>query len=163
MNNDKTFKFAAGAAFATALGVLACAPPAQAAGVKVGVLNCHVAGGWGFVIGSSKPLYCAYSSGQGEVEHYKGTVSKFGVDIDYTRSGVIVWNVIAPTTHPKVGALQGSYGGATASASVGIGGGAHVLVGGFQRSIALQPVSITGESGLNVAGGIAAISLRHLS
>ncbi len=162
MTIDKNVKHVAGGVLA-ALAVLAGASSAQAAGVKVGVLNCHVAGGWGFVIGSSKNLYCAYASGQGDVERYKGTISKFGVDIGYTRGGVIVWNVIAPTLHPKVGALQGSYAGATASASVGIGGGAHVLVGGFQRSIALQPVSIAGDSGLNVAAGIGAINLKHLS
>jgi hypothetical protein len=162
MTIDKKSKYASVAALA-ALAALAVAAPAQAAGVKVGVLNCHVAAGWGFVIGSSKTLYCTYASGPGEVEHYKGAVSKFGVDIGYTRGGVLIWDVIAPTLHPKVGALQGDYAGATASASVGVGGGAHVLVGGFHRSIALQPVSITGESGLNVAAGIGAISLRHVS
>ena len=39
-----------------------------------------------------------------------------------------------------------------ASATVGVGLGANVLVGGSGNSIALQPVSIEGTTGLNVAG-----------
>lgn len=161
MNISRQILASASAAF-VALTALAYSAPADAAGVKVGVLNCDVASGWGFVLGSSKQLRCTFSPLQGRTEHYVGTVSKFGVDIGYTRGGVIIWDVVSPTASAKEGALQGGYAGATASASVGVGGGAHVLVGGFQRSIALQPISITGESGLNVAAGIGAISLRHV-
>jgi hypothetical protein len=161
MNAFKRISLAA-SAVALALTASAIGAPANAASVKVGVLNCDVSRGWGFIIGSSKELRCTFSPAQGEIEHYVGTVSKFGVDIGYTRGGVIIWDVLAPTLSSKEGALQGGYAGATASASVGVGGGAHVLVGGFHRSIALQPISITGESGLNVAAGIGAISLKHV-
>ena len=161
MKIDKKIRYAVSTA-AAVLATLTLSTPANAAGVKVGVLNCHVAGGWGFVLGSSKDLHCTFAPGDGEIEHYTGTVSKFGVDVGYTRGGVLIWDVIAPTFHPKVGALQGGYAGATASGSVGVGAGAHVLVGGFHRSIALQPVSISGESGLNLAAGIGAINLRHV-
>ena len=60
------------------------------------------------------------------------------------------------------GALAGSYAGATASATVGVGVGANVLIGGSNRTISLQPVSIEGNTGLNVAAGIGAITLRHV-
>lgn len=160
MKAYKIAGLAVGAA-ALALAVIAAAAPASAAGVKAGVLNCDVQGGWGFVLGSSKTLHCTFSPVHGEPERYVGSVSKFGVDIGYTRGGVILWEVVAPTVDTAPGALQGGYAGATLSASVGVGGGAHVLVGGLHRSIALQPISITGESGLNLAGGIGAISLRH--
>jgi len=99
----------------------------------------------------------------GETEHYVGSVSKFGVDVGYTHRGVIVWEVVAPASDPGRGALQGRYVGATASAAIGVGGGAHVLVGGLHRSIALQPLSLTGERGLNLAAGVGAITLRHVS
>jgi len=150
------------AAAAIVASALSLAAPANAAGVKVGVLNCDVAGGWGFILGSSKDLRCTFSPVQGRVEHYAGTVSKFGIDIGYTRGGVIIWDVVSPTLSAKEGALQGGYAGGTASASIGVGGGAHVLVGGFNRSIALQPISIAGETGLNLAAGIGAISLKHV-
>ena len=88
-------------------------------------------------------------------------INKYGVDIGYTKAGVLVWGVVAPTSSLKPGALEGHYAGATASATVGIGAGANVLVGGFDQSIALQPVSIEGNTGLNVAAGIGAITLKH--
>ena len=149
-------------AAALAVAALAFGAPASAAGVKVGVLTCHESSGWGFIIGSSKDLRCNFSPSRGMYEHYVGTVTKFGVDIGYTRGGIIVWDVFAPNSGMQRGALQGDYAGAQASAAVGVGAGANVLVGGMDRSIALQPVSVEGETGLNVAAGIGAIDLKYV-
>jgi uncharacterized protein DUF992 len=149
------------AAAVVAVGALALGSqaPAQPAGVKAGVLTCNVSSGWGFVFGSSRSLRCTYSPKPGIAEHYAGAIKKFGVDIGYVSSAVIVWGVIAPTADVGPGALAGDYAGATASASVGVGLGANVLVGGSNKQFALQPVSIEGNQGLNVAAGIGAISL----
>jgi Protein of unknown function (DUF992) len=136
--------------------------PAQAeAGVRIGTLSCNVAGGWGFVFGSSKALHCTFTHAGGPPEHYSGSISKFGVDIGYTEGGVLVWGVFAPTAGIAPGALAGHYGGATASATVGVGAGANALIGGSSRSISLQPLSIEGNTGLNVAAGIGAIELHY--
>ena len=113
----------------------------------------------GFVFGSSKDLRCSYEPTKANVEHYAGTISKFGVDVGYAQNAVIVWTVVAPTVALPPGSLTGTYGGATASVTVGVGVGANVLVGGSNDTISLQPVSIEGSAGLNVAAGIAAISL----
>ena len=143
--------------------MLAVEVPAYAqGGVRVGTLTCSVAGGWGFVFGSSRELRCVFSTGPGQEDHYTGTISRFGVDIGFTRSGVLVWAVFAPTTNLAPGALAGDFGGATAGATVGVGAGANVLIGGSNRTISLQPVSIEGNTGLNVAAGIGAITLRHV-
>ena len=159
---SRTLKAASGAAAIAAL--LAVANPADAAGIKIGVLSCHVSSGWGFIFGSSKDLHCNFApSGRGYGERYVGTVSKFGVDIGYTSGGVLVWDVFAPASGMKRGALAGSYAGVTGSATVGVGAGANVLVGGFNRSITLQPVSIEGNTGLNVAAGIGAITLHFVA
>jgi len=129
-------------------------------GIKAGILKCNVGGGWGFVFGSSKELKCLYTPGGSTGgERYSGEIQKFGVDIGYTQGGVIVWTVIAPTNQVSAGALEGTYVGATAEVSAGMGLGANVLLGGG-NSIALQPLSISGQQGLNVAGGIGAISLK---
>jgi hypothetical protein len=128
--------------------------------VKTGYLTCHVASGWGFVFGSSRNLRCSYTA-NGRTEYYGGSIAKFGADIGYLKSGVIVWAVAATTNDLKPGALAGDYGGATASISLGAGGGANVLVGGFQKSIALQPVSFEGQNGLNIAAGVAALNLKY--
>lgn len=141
-----------------------CAGPAQAkeAGVKLGVLQCSVAGGWGFVIGSSRRLNCTFTPTRARVERYVGEINKFGVDIGYQRSGVLVWAVLAPTSNIAPGALHGSYGGVTAGASVAIGASANGLIGGLGRSFTLQPVSIEGTTGLNVAAGIAGMNLHYV-
>jgi len=148
---------------ALALGTASFAPSAlaQDSGVKAGTLSCTVDSGWGFIFGSSKKLKCIYSAGTGTVEHYVGTINKFGADIGYTAGGVIVWNVIAPTSDIGKGALAGDYAGATGSAAVGVGVGANVLMGGMQKSFALQPLSVEGMKGLNVAGGIASVTLEY--
>src|SRR6266851_5486261 len=88
-----------------------------------------------------------------------GNLMKFGVDIGYTQGGVLIWTVIAPAAILAPGSLAGSYAGGTASATVGVGVGAHELVGGSNNTIALQPLSLEGNSGLNVAAGIGAITL----
>jgi hypothetical protein len=145
-----------------ALGALAVGTPANAAGVQAGVLSCNVASGWGFIFGSSREVKCTFSgTAGGPIEHYAGHIGKFGVDIGYMQSAVIVWAVIAPTTQLAPGALAGGYGGVTGGAAVGVGAGANVLIGGSNKSISLQPVSIEGNSGLNVAAGIAELRLDY--
>jgi Protein of unknown function (DUF992) len=130
-------------------------------GVRVGTLSCHVASGWGFVFGSSKALHCTFAPAPGRAEFYAGTINKFGVDIGYTQGGVLVWAVFAPSANIGPGALSGNYVGATGSATVGVGAGANVLVGGSNSTISLQPISLEGNTGLNIAAGIGSISLRY--
>lgn len=153
------------------LASIACCAPYVAAqeqaakpAVKAGYLTCHVASGWGFIFGSSREISCTYSAQPNYTEFYTGSISKFGADIGYLRSGVILWAVLAPTTDKlRPGALEGHYAGATASVALGVGAGAHVLLGGFQSSIALQPVSIEAQNGLNLAAGIVALDLHFIS
>jgi hypothetical protein len=142
-------------------GVSTLGVPAQAAGVDAGILTCNVDSGWSFVFGSSRDLRCVYSPRAGVAEHYSGKISKFGVDIGYLSNAVILWGVVAPTVDMAPGALAGDFGGVTGSATVGLGAGANVLIGGSNQSISLQPVSIEGNKGLNVAGGIASVSLHY--
>lgn len=143
------------------------AAPAESSGgkatVRVGYLTCHVDRGWGFIFGSSRKVKCAFSmsgKSQGYTEYYTGAITKFGADIGYMESAVILWTVVSPTTNLGEGSLAGHYGGATASVALGVGAGANVLVGGFKHSIALQPVSIEGQTGLNVAAGVVQLTLK---
>lgn len=147
-----------------ALAMLAActlALPAQAGGhgVKVGVLNCHIAGGVGFLIGSSKNVECTFKRSGGGREHYVGSIGKLGVDVGITDETVLGWVVFAPGKVSR-GALKGSYTGASAEATVGLGVGANVLVGGFRKGINLQPLSLQAQTGLNVAAGVASLHLR---
>jgi hypothetical protein len=146
----------------TALAIVAgfAAPAYAQGGVKVGTLTCKSSAGSGFVFGSSRALACVFSPSAGRRESYSGEVSKFGVDVGYTPAAVIIWGVVAPTRHLARGSLAGDYGGVTAGASVGAGLGANALVGGSSQQIALQPVSVDSKTGLNLAVGIASLSLH---
>jgi hypothetical protein len=143
---------------AAAIGIAGSVVPA-AAGVKVGVLTCRVAAGVGLVIGSSKSVSCDYTPTGYKPEHYTGRISKLGVDVGFTTSGVIVWGVFAAHAGYSHYALAGHYGGATAEATIAVGLGANALVGGSGRSFALQPFSVSGQTGLGVAAGIAGLDL----
>ena len=129
--------------------------------VKVGTLVCDISGGVGFVIGSQKQVFCRFNpeySGWSR-EGYIGEIRKFGLDLGATAGGQMVWAVYAPTTR-RAWALAGRYAGATAEATVGVGAGANVLVGGSDRTVSLQPVSVQGQTGLNVAAGVAELELH---
>jgi len=149
-------KFAVGAT----LAAMVAGPAAAQERAQAGQLTCDISGGVGLVFGSQRTLNCTFTpSVAGPVEYYAGTLTKLGVDIGVTAGGGMVWLVYAPTSRPA-GALSGSYGGATAEATLGAGVGANVLIGGSNRTIELQPVSLQGQSGLNVAAGVAGIDLR---
>ena len=145
---------------AAVIGLLGLTVPAQArdGGVKVGTLSCHQDGGWGLIVGSTRGVQCSFDNGY-RVEHYAGSITRIGVDVGYQRSGTLVWSVIAPHVEMSRGALAGHYGGITAGASVGVGLGANALVGGFDRSFALQPVSVEGTTGLHAAAGVGGMTL----
>lgn len=127
---------------------------------KVGTLECDISGGIGMIIGSQKGVQCIFTpAGRGAREVYTGSISKFGLDIGATTGGRMVWAVYAPTGYRRA-ALAGDYAGASGEATVGAGLGANILVGGNNRTISLQPVSIQGQGGLNLAVGVSSLVLR---
>ena len=133
---------------------------AQQDRVKAGTLACDVSGGIGMIIGSQKGVRCEYTPDMaGPREYYVGTISKFGLDIGATSAGQMIWAVFAPSTRSP-GVLAGTYTGATAEATAIVGVGANALIGGSNRTVALQPLSITGQTGLNLAAGVASLELR---
>ena len=156
---SKSLRVAAALAASIGLASTFATPAGAQGGVVVGNLSCNVSSGWGFVFGSSRALNCTFAGPGGRYEYYVGNISKFGVDVGYTQGGVLVWTVVAPTAVVAPGSLAGSYAGGTASATVGVGVGANALIGGSGNTVALQPLSIEGNRGLNVAAGIAEINL----
>jgi hypothetical protein len=127
---------------------------------KAGTLTCDISAGIGLIITSKKEVACMFTPSQpGPREVYTGSITKFGLDLGTTAGGEMVWSVFAPTNR-RFGALAGHYGGASAEATVGAGVGANVLVGGSNHTVTLQPVSVQGQTGLNVAAGVAGLDLR---
>lgn len=130
-------------------------------GVKAGFLRCDVEASTSFIFGSTKEVHCTYTPEAGDrVDRYDGEISRYGVDIGFRKSGVILWGVIAPSNDVGVGALTGSYGGASAEIVAAYGVGANLLVGGFDKSLVLQPLSVEGLKGLSIALGIAGLELK---
>jgi len=142
-----------------ALGLVA-SPAFAKSGVKIGVLTCDVAGGVGMIIASSKAVDCTFEGTVGSRERYKGSIGKFGLDVGVTGKGVMAWAVFAPGKINR-GALAGNYVGASAEATVALGLGANVLVGGSDKSVTLQPLSVQAQTGLNVAAGVASLKLKR--
>jgi Protein of unknown function (DUF992) len=133
---------------------------AQAQRIRTGVLNCDVSAGIGLIIGSQRSVNCLFTPDlPGPQEGYFGTITKFGLDIGATVGGAMVWAVYADTSR-GYGFLAGDYAGASGEVTIAAGLGANVLVGGSNRTVALQPVSITGQVGLNLALGVASLSIR---
>jgi hypothetical protein len=127
--------------------------------VRVGVLTCNVSGGIGLIVTSQKTTACIFNPRRGPNERYVGVIRKFGLDIGATQRGILTWAVLADGS-VRPGSLAGSYVGATAEATVGAGLGANVLVGGSNRTFALQPLSVSGQTGLNFALGVGDLELR---
>jgi hypothetical protein len=144
-----------------ALSVVASAPAQAQAKFKAGTLTCTGGAGVGLILGSKKTYQCAYTNASGKhTEDYSASITKIGLDIGVTGESVMVWTVLSSTNAIAERGLTGNYAGATADVAVGIGGGAKVLVGGSNNSIVLQPVSVQGQTGLNLAVGVAELAIR---
>ncbi len=152
-------RYAMAAMAAVCLGFAANVDAKPESTVRVGVLACSVEGGASFVFGSTKDMRCVFDA-DGRKERYVGRIDKFGVDIGITGKSVLVWTVLAPTDNLSSGALSGEYVGVSADASVGVGGGANLLIGGSNDTISLQPLSAQAQTGLNAALAVASLKLK---
>jgi hypothetical protein len=128
--------------------------------VRAGILQCQGGQNVGFVVGSVTSLECVFQSEGRRPESYIATVRRFGLDLGVTGQTRFSWAVNAPNSSVRRGDLAGNYGGVGANASVGVGGGGNFMVGGPANSYALQPISMQGQTGLNVAAGVADIELQ---
>lgn len=149
-----------------ALVLITAALPAMAAGkqVKIGTLDCVIAGGTGDIFSSIKDLRCEFTPlDGGPAEPYFGVVEKIGIDIGTTTASIVKWLVFAPSSGAYArGDLAGDYTGVSAEVTAGAGVGANALVGKGGAGFILQPLSIQGQEGLNLAAGVAVFQLRSL-
>ncbi len=154
--------FAAAMIGAAALATVVTAPAdAQPRRVQVGTLNCSLSASVGMLIGSQKNVSCIFRADGGPDEEYAGTMTRIGLDVGVTTGGAIVWGVFADTNR-YAGMLAGTYAGATAEMSIAVGLGANALVGGSNRTVALQPLSVQGQLGLNIAAGVGQLELHFV-
>jgi hypothetical protein len=147
-------------AIATAALVASFASANALPAVRAGVLQCQGGQNVGFVVGSVTNLECVFQSEGRRPEPYVATVHRFGVDLGFTDQTQFSWAVDAPTDRLGRGELAGNYSGVGANASVGLGFGGNFLVGGAENAYGLQPISLQGQTGLNVAAGVAGVELE---
>jgi hypothetical protein len=141
---------------------LAVTTPARA-DVEVGTLSCQSLGATNYIIVSNQPFNCIFtSSAGGPVQYYQATIHRVGAQVGFNSNTVLGWAVFAPTPRVGPGALAGIYGGVSAGAAIGVGVGANGLVGG-SNSFALQPVSVEGQSGLNLVATATQLELHAVA
>jgi hypothetical protein len=151
----------AGVAMATLVAAFASAHAQQPIQrVQVGILECRGGSSIGFVVGSVTNLGCVLRIEGMPEDRYIATIRKVGLDLGITQESALAWGVYAPVARLGPGDLSGNYAGAQGSASIGVGAGGNVLVGGSNNSIALQPLSVQGQVGFNVAAGLESLELR---
>jgi Protein of unknown function (DUF992) len=133
---------------------------AQAQPARVGGLTCDTGPRIGLLVGSRQRMRCVFRTNAGQQYSYDGRITRLGLDVGITGGGRLFWGVFAPTSHIGRGALRGTYVGASGNAALGLGLGANVLVGGSHRTISLQPLSVEGQFGVNLALGVAGLTLH---
>ena len=152
-----------GAAAVALVASFASANAQQPQAVRIGVLECHGGQNVGMVVASATTLECVFRSEGRRPEPYLAHVTRFGVDLGVTENTSLAWAVHAPTRRVGRGDLAGNYGGVGGNVSFGLGGGGNLLWGGSQNSFALQPLSLQGQTGVNVTGGVVGLDLEPVA
>jgi len=151
-------------ALALCAALVALTGPASAQSpswTQTGMLSCKLNPSIGFIIVGHQSMECRFvPSMPGPPQLYEGALNTVGIDIGIVGGGALAWGVLAPTAGVPAGALAGTYVGASGDVALGLGVGANVLVGGSNRSFALQPVSVEGSVALDVTLGLSALQLR---
>ncbi|MGH6797719.1 MAG: DUF992 domain-containing protein [Roseiarcus sp.] len=158
-----TIRNVASLSAAAALAAFIASPALAQSTVKVGTLTCDVSAGVGMILTQKQTMTCSFTPDAGGARDlYTGRIDQFGVALGAVQQGVLIWGVLAPASGVPHGALAGTYGGVGAQATAGAGLGANVLVGGTGRAFSLQPVSVQGQTGLNIAAGVTTVTLTSL-
>ncbi|MGY4477015.1 DUF992 domain-containing protein [Bradyrhizobium sp. USDA 3364] len=156
----RRFTLLAGAAIAALTAIVGANAQQPTRRVQVGVLECRGGASVGFIVGSVTNLGCVLRANGLPEDRYIATIHKVGIDLGITQESALTWGVYAPVERLGPGALSGNYAGAQGSATLGVGVGGNVLVGGSDNTIALQPLSVQGQVGVNIAAGLESLELR---
>ena len=148
-----------------ALGVVFAEQATAQSWTQVGTLSCRVDPNIGFIIVGHQPMQCVYTQAPNAIpqvppQSYDGALNTVGLSIGFSAGSVLGWAVFAPTTGVPAGALAGEYVGVSADVGIGLGAGANILLGGSNRTIALQPLSLQGSAAVNVIAGVSSLKLR---
>jgi len=141
---------------------LACASNpalAQPSGPPTGRLSCTITGSPAPAVTAQKPLECRFRPRRGPLQQYTAIVRGFSLDLASIRSAAMAWRVYGPYARAPLGALSGQY----KASGGGAGTGSHVLTGGNNNEVTLQPLPFQGNRGVNVAIGVTSLELTLVS
>ena len=125
--------------------------------VEASVLTCEQVGTRiNLIIHSTANIVCEFTDTEGNVEHYKGeTGVGLGIDLQWKKEEHMAFTVLAGVgADANEHALTGKYIGGGASAALGGGVGAAILIGGSADQFSLQPIAISGSTGIGAAAGV---------
>jgi Protein of unknown function (DUF992) len=127
--------------------------------MRAGVLECEGRRTTGKLVMSQARLHCVFRSDGRQPERYVAKVRRYGVDLGLTDETRMAWAVNAPINDFGRSELRGRYGGLSANAAALFGFGGSFLLRGSDRAAALQPISLQGQTGLNLAAGVTEVEL----
>ena len=110
--------------------------------VELGTLTCRLAATENLFVYARESFACTFE-GDDRTTAYSGRITKVGANLQLKNNQTLRWLVLAPARYDRPGALEGGYLGASGEASVGVGAGAKLLVGGSDEAITLQPLSVS--------------------
>ena len=128
--------------------------------IYIGALSCNVAGGTGYVLGSSKTMECVFLDRNGQSAEYSGTINKVGIDIGYTKAVHTVWRVYSLGSDRKANQLSGTYVGEQGTVAASSQAGGNWIYGGPNAEIGMVASGIVKDAGYNLATGIAEMSIK---
>ena len=131
---------------------------------QIGIITCDYIPGSkvNLLIHSSASFNCVFEHG-GQKDYYDGEAGiGLGLDLQWTERSTMAYSVMASTGTDMdwSTALTGTYTGGKASAALGVGLGAAVLIGGSNDSVGLVPLAIEGSTGIGATAGIGYLSLK---
>lgn len=141
----------------------AAAEPAKTDMQKVesGLLECRGESAIAYGFGSTRKVECEFRATLGMNQYYTGTLERAGLDFGVSDQGSMLWAVLATTPKLGPGALSGQYVGFSSGAALGPGFSANVLMAKDAKlGIALQPLSVSADSGLSISLAAATLTLR---
>ena len=146
---------------ALVLGFMLVGTPAysQGSSIRTRVLTCRTSASVGLIVGSRQRLRCQLKTDNGKIQNYTGTIGRLGLDVGVTAGGADGMGGLGQYRQHSLRRARRRLCRGERRRILGAGVGANVLVGGTRKSISLQPLSVEGQVGVNLALGIAKMTL----
>ena len=126
----------------------------------MGTLTCSLSASIGLVVGSQRNVSCLFRGTSGEPdEPYTGTMTRVGLDVGLTTGSVIFGRCSRTRTATK-GCSPAPIPGRRQKCPLPLVSAPTSSSAGSNRTLALQPLSVQGQIGLDIAAGVGSLDLH---